>query len=267
MQEIRTTAKNLPQTIEEKTAYVLFGPDALSAYRKKLKAVKEKFGISSEQYKQIQLEAQETAENLLLFSVDIGKEMQKIDKASGGDHGNQYTGGKNEVDHDFAKTSKAETIRNMGFTEYQARDFQNLAKHEETVQKAIEDARKEDRIVTRQDVLNRIAEPTKSKHQFMKDFKQQVREEHKSFEESDDKVVSIADIQRDKKNTEIIALDVSTAITRALSGVGNLGMIKKDEFALMTNSLKPQAKADMINRARESINILSNLINMLGGKE
>lgn len=265
MNELTTTAKKQPETIEEKTAYVLFGPEALRAYRKNLTAVKQKYGISSEQYKQIQLEAQETAENLLLFSVDIGKEMQKIDKASGGDRRSEDF--KNEVDHDFEKTSKAETIRNMGFTEYQARDFQTLAKHPETVQKAIEDARKEDRIVTRQDVLNRIAEPTKSKHQFMKDFKQQVREEHRNFEESDDKVVSIADIQRDKRNTEIIALDVSTAITRALSGVGNLGMIKKDEFALMTNSLKPQAKADMINRARESINILSNLINMLGGKE
>ena len=54
--------------------------------------------------------------------------------ASGGDHGNQYTGGKNEVDHDFAKTSKAETIRDMGFTEYQARDFQTLANHEKTAQ-------------------------------------------------------------------------------------------------------------------------------------
>lgn len=264
MQEIRTTAKNLPQTIEEKTAYVLFGSDALNAYRKKLKAVQTKYGISSEQYKQIQLEAQETAENLLLFSADIGEHMMHIDKASGGDRKSENF--KNDVNDKF-EISKADTIHNMGFTDRQARDFQTLAKHPETVQKAIEDARKEDRIVTRQDVLNRIAEPTKSKHQFMKDFKQQVREEHKSFEESNDKVVSIADIQRDKKNTEIIALDVSTAITRALSGVGNLGMIKKDEFALMTNSLKPQAKADMINRARESINILSNLINMLGGKE
>lgn len=263
MNELSTTEKHqLPQTIEEKTAFVLFGSDALNAYRKKLKAIQSKYGISSEQYKQIQLEAQGTAENLLLFSVDIGKEMQKIDKAEGARTDLQPR----DVDDKRLKT-KTETIHDMGFTDRQARDFQTLANHEKTVQKAIEDARKEDRIVTRQDVLNRIAEPTKSKHQFMKDFKQQVREEHRNFEESDDKVVSIADIQRDKRNTEIIALDVSTAITRALSGVGNLGMIKKDEFALMTNSLKPQAKADMINRARESINILSNLINMLGGKE
>lgn len=259
MNELTTTAKNLPQTIEEKTAFVLFGSDALNAYRKKLKAIQSKYGISSEQYKQIQLEAQETAENLLLFSADIGKEMQKIKTAQG------FASSIPDVDGKNAET-KTQTIHSMGFTDRQARDFQTLAKHPESVQRAIEDARKEDRIVTRQDVLNRIAEPTKSKHQFMKDFKQQVREEHRSFEESDDKVVSIADIQRDKKNTEIIALDVSTAITKALSGVGNLGTIKKDEFAIMTDCIKPQAKMDMISRARDSINILSNLINMLGGR-
>ncbi len=43
MNELSTTEKHqLPQTIEEKTAFVLFGPDALNAYRKKLKAIQSK---------------------------------------------------------------------------------------------------------------------------------------------------------------------------------------------------------------------------------
>lgn len=73
--------------------------------------------IQSEQYKQIQLEAQETAENLLLFSADIGKEMQKIEKASG----NQYM-----LSDDNGKKHKSDTIHEMGFTDRQARDFQTL---------------------------------------------------------------------------------------------------------------------------------------------
>lgn len=114
MNELTTTAKNLPQTIEEKTAFVLFGSDALNAYRKKLKAIQSKYGISSEQYKQIQLEAQETAENLLLFSADIGKEMQKIKTAQG------FASFIPDVDGKNAET-KTQTIHSMGFTDRQAR--------------------------------------------------------------------------------------------------------------------------------------------------
>lgn len=265
MNELITQNDQLPQTIKEKTAYVLFGSDALSAYRKKLKAVKEKFGISSEQYKQIQLEAQETAENLLLFSVDIGKEMQKIDKASGGDHGNQYTGGKNDVDDSFAKT-KTETIHDMGFTDRQARDFQTLAKHPETVQKAIEDARKEDRIVTRQDVLNRIIPPMTHKRS-MSEMKRQAREEHKDFKEtSKDGVVDFQKINKDKSNQEIIALDTNITINKALSSVATIGFLNVEDINLMIKLLKPEARQDMLRQIRRAGEVLDHLAVKLGGR-
>ena len=259
MNELSTTAKQLPDNLEDLAKFVLIGRAQLKSVREHIKNI-DKIGLAKEVHEQKLQEAQEIAEAVLDAEAKIGELTSKMKTSQG-----QRT----DIEHirNGADKSKKAQLQTIGISQDTAERFETLARHPETVEKAKADARAEGRIVTRQDVLNRIAEPTKSKHQFMKDFKQQVREEHKSFEESDDKVVSIADIQRDKKNTEIIALDVSTAITRALSGVGNLGMIKKDEFALMTNSLKPQAKADMINRARESINILSNLINMLGGKE
>ncbi|MBQ1297153.1 MAG: hypothetical protein IIY21_24120 [Clostridiales bacterium] len=259
MNELSTTAKQLPDNLEDLAKFVLIGRAQLKSVREHIKNI-DKIGLAKEVHEQKLQEAQEIAEAVLDAEAKIGELTSKMKTSQG-----QRT----DIEHirNGADKSKKAQLQTIGISQDTAERFETLARHPETVEKAKADARAEGRIVTRQDVLNRIAEPTKSKHQFMKDFKQQVRDEHKSFEESDDKVVSIADIQRDKKNTEIIALDVSTAITRALSGVGNLGMIKKDEFALMTNSLKPQAKADMINRARESINILSNLINMLGGKE
>lgn len=259
MNELSTTAKQLPDNLEDLAKFVLIGRAQLKSVREHIKNI-DKIGLAKEVHEQKLQEAQEIAEAVLDAEAKIGELTSRME---------QTKGARTDIkpmDNGVLK-SKAQQLEEIGITEKQKQRFETLARHPETVEKAKADARAEGRIVTRQDVLNRIAEPTKSKHQFMKDFKQQVREEHRNFEESDDKVVSIADIQRDKRNTEIIALDVSTAITRALSGVGNLGMIKKDEFALMTNSLKPQAKADMINRARESINILSNLINMLGGKE
>ena len=242
MNELSTTAKQLPDNLEDLSKFVLIGREKLNAVRAEIRAI-DKVGLAKEVHDQKLAEAQEIAEAVLDAEVKLGELTKDMEKAV-----NQYAI-RNGAE------SKSSQLQSVGIKQDTAERYERLARHPKTVERA-----------TRQDVLNRIAEPTKSKHQFMKDFKQQVREEHRSFEESDDKVVSIADIQRDKKNTEIIALDVSTAITKALSGVGNLGTIKKDEFAIMTDCIKPQAKMDMISRARESINILSNLINMLGGR-
>ena len=62
------------------------------------------------------MEAQETAENLLLFSADIGKELEKVDKASGGDRRSE----KFKIDGNVKnEKTKPETIHEMGFTDRQ----------------------------------------------------------------------------------------------------------------------------------------------------
>lgn len=195
MNELTTTAKKLPQTIEEKTAFVLFGSDALNAYRKKLKAIQSKYGISSEQYKQIQLEAQETAENLLLFSADIGKEMTKIEQTKGNRYSLPSTSG----------STKTQTIHNMGFTDRQARDFQTLARHPESVQRAIEDARKEDRIVTRQDVFHDISNveyPTRRQKEAQE--LREAKHRAKDYQGTSEKVTSFTDAKQHKDDNELI---------------------------------------------------------------
>ena len=196
MNELSTTEKyQLPQTIEEKTAYVLFGSDALNAYRKKLKAVQTKYGISSEQYKQIQLEAQETAENLLLFSADIGKEMTKIEQTKGNRYSLPSTSG----------STKTQTIHSMGFTDRQARDFQTLAKHPESVQRAIKDARKEDRIVTRQDVfhdISNVEHPTRRQKEAQE--LREAKNRSRDYQDTGDKIANFTDVKQHKNDNELI---------------------------------------------------------------
>jgi len=235
MNELSNTTKTLPQTIEEKTAFVLFGSDALNAYRKKLKAIQSKYGISSEQYKQIQLEAQETAENLLLFSADIGKEMQKIEKASG----NQFV-----LSDDNGKKHKSDTIHEMGFTDRQARDFQTLAKHPETVQKAIEDARKEDRIVTRQDVLNRIVVPAPRKNP-VKEVVENAKKEHEAFRDA--KVVNIKDIEKDKLNVEITTNETYLKISKGAKAASDLCLLNIKDVEELARTLSREEKDRLIN--------------------
>ena len=220
MNELTTTAKNLPQTIEEKTAYVLFGSDALNAYRKKLKAVQTKYGISSEQYKQIQLEAQETAENLLLFSADIGEAMMKIPKAQGARTDKELS----DVND---KKLKTETIHGMGFTDRQARDFQTLARHPESVQRAIEDARKEDRIVTRQDVFHDIvATEYPSRRQKEEKELREAKKRVESFENS--KVVAIGEAKQNKDDNKLIFEEFNETVHKATMAILHMA-IKLDE--------------------------------------
>lgn len=87
--------------------------------------------IREETFTQKCVKPPKPAENLLLFSVDIGKEIEKIPKASK----NQYM-----VSDGNDKKHKDEAIHEMGFTDRQARDFQTLAKNPDKVQAAIEDA-------------------------------------------------------------------------------------------------------------------------------
>lgn len=81
------------------------------------------------------MEAQEISEAVLDAEVRIGELMAKVPKASGGDHGNQYTGGKNDSGVHFAST-KAEVIEQAGFTPKQVQRFETLAAHPEIVEQA-----------------------------------------------------------------------------------------------------------------------------------
>ena len=56
----------------------------------------------------------------------IGEILLNIPKSSGGDHGNQYTVGKNRDESNFGK-SKSETISEMGYSKDQVSDYQRMA--------------------------------------------------------------------------------------------------------------------------------------------
>ena len=254
MNDLSTQTRQLPNTLEEKTKYVLFGAEALNIYRAKLRAM-EKAGISKEQYEQLKIEAQETAENLLLFSADIGREIEKIPTAQG------TRTDKEPLDANDKKL-KTNIIHEMGFTDRQARDFQTLAKHPEVINKAIEDARAEDRIVTRSDVLNRIA-PPKTHKQTMNEIKRQAQQEHEEFKSSP--VVNMEDAKKDKENIELLTLDVSITINKALAGVTGLGMLKESEIELMKKNLKPFAKQDMISSCYAATRTITHILKIIGG--
>lgn len=152
--EITVTTQNLPANIEDLTKFALIGRDKLEAVRAEIRAI-NKLGLAQEVYEQKLREAQDIADAVLDAEVKIGELMAKVPKASGGDHGNQYTGGKNIDSDNFAKP-KSDVIRDAGLTPAQVSQFQRMADHPEIVEQAKAEARGKEDIVTRKDVMDRI---------------------------------------------------------------------------------------------------------------
>jgi hypothetical protein len=110
-------------------------------------------------------EAQMLAEALMDAEVRIGEILLAMPKASGGNHGNQYTSAKSDTSVEFAKTkleanppvqSKAEAIKSLGFDNKQAERFQTLAQHKDLVEQVKQEARANDDLATRTAVLQAV---------------------------------------------------------------------------------------------------------------
>ena len=114
MNELAVSAQNnLPASFEDLTKFVLIGREKLNAVRAEIRAIK-KVGLAEAVRRQKLNEAQAISEAVLDAEVRIGELMQAVSKATGGDHGNQYTSGKINTAVNFAKTkskSKPEMIK------------------------------------------------------------------------------------------------------------------------------------------------------------
>lgn len=163
MNEVILSNNNLPSNIEDLSKFALIGREKLAAVRAEIRAI-DKVGMAKEVREQKLAEAQQIADVVLDAEVKIGELMLKVPKASGGNHGNQYTGGKIDSGVEFGNDEtkkKADEIIAAGITQKQAERFQTLAKHPEVVAKAKEQAKKDDDIVSRSLVLNMIKQEQK----------------------------------------------------------------------------------------------------------
>ena len=174
MNEITTNKTQLPTTIDELSKFALIGREKLVAVRAEIRAI-EKVGLAEEVRKQKLEEAQAISEAVLDAEVKIGELMSQVPKASGGDHGNQYTGGKKDTAVHFA--TKADIIEKSGFTQKQVQRFETLAKNPDIVEQAKAEARENDDIVSRSLVLNMVK--SKKKEEQLEQAKQHIMEQNR----------------------------------------------------------------------------------------
>ena len=251
MNDLTTQSKQLPDTLEDLSKFVLIGREKLNAVRAEIRAI-EKVQLAAEVHEQKLNEAQEIAEAVLDAEAKLGELTSQMEKATA----NQYTV------QSISAVTKQKQLEEIGLTKMQTSRFETLASHPAQVEQAKADARAEGRIVTRQDVLNRIA-PPKNIKQTMREFKEQAREEHREFQETPKDIVNIKDIKKDKENLEIVALDIETTVRKAFAAVNTIGFLKSDELKIMIDSLEPGEIEDMIALTQSSIRVLTHLSRVL----
>ena len=221
-------------TVEELSKFVLIGREKLVAVRAEIRAI-DKVGLAKEVREQKLAEAQDIAEAVLDAEVRIGQLMSQVPKASKGQGTNQYT--KNaEIDSgvEFSKPkqvkvepsvfidevvednsddwnfeeepvepepqqkTKAEVVKEAGFSQKQVERFQTLAAHTDLVEKAKEEARNNDDIVSRSLVLNMVKEQKRAE-------KEEKREEQR--QENAEKVEELSTPLEAKGLFQTIVID------------------------------------------------------------
>ena len=145
---IKSGQTMLPETLEDLTQFVLVGKAKVQAYMLKLQAV-NRLSVAQEIRDQTLKEAQEVSNAVIAAECRIGELLQAIPKAQG------FASTIRDNDVQNAKT-KTETIKDMGYGEREAKDYQQMAKHPEVVQAVIDKALQDGEIVTKASVMREI---------------------------------------------------------------------------------------------------------------
>lgn len=170
MNEIEIYSENLPDNIQDISKFVLIGREKLASVRAEIRAI-NKLQIAEEVRNQKKEEAQLLAEALLDAEVKLGELFQALPKAT-----NQYKSAcdssvTSKINKDV--NTKEDVTNEMGFDRKTVSRFETLAKNKDLVEQVKQEARGNDDIPTRTQVLS-LAKARKQ-------MQEQKEEEYKEF--------------------------------------------------------------------------------------
>lgn len=141
----------LPATIEELTKFVLIGREKLVSVRAEIRAI-NKIGLAQEVREQKNIEAQDLASALLDAEVRIGELIKEMPKK------------KDKItDSSSGRTIGTKSLLPEGINKKQSHYFQTLADNKEVVEQVKAEAKENDDLPTRTEVLKKVAELKKEK--------------------------------------------------------------------------------------------------------
>ena len=191
MNEIQSTARQLPDNLEDLSKFVLIGREKLNAVRAEIRAIKA-VELAAEVHEQKLAEAQDIAEAVLDAEAKLGELTSRMEKAA-----NQYAS-------NSGVTTKSKQLEQIGLSKMDASRYENLAAHPEIVEQAKAEARANGEIVTRQSVIHKIAAecyPNKYQ-QAAKDYREAVKRNEEFEEQKAEGVVDLADAKQNKEDRE-----------------------------------------------------------------
>lgn len=194
--DLQIAQAQLPVEPKELARFVLVGEEQVKAMRAEIRAI-QKLKLADEVWKQKQKELQWAQEQVTDAKVRIGVLFNNMPKQTGGDHGNQYTGGKAEsgkkIGGDpFAKTpekpvkTRQEAAEELGFSHIQVKRFQQMAKHPEAVEAAKAEARLTGKDLTTQGVLDKIREQRTADNTVSFNQYREAREDERYYQDMED---------------------------------------------------------------------------------
>lgn len=259
MEGLQKTNTQLPSNIEDLSKFVLVGRERLASVRAAIRAI-DKVGVAKEVREQKLKEGQDIAEAVLDAEIRIGELAKVVPKESGGDHGNQHTGGKTDSSVAFGKSPKQEFQQKVGLPERQIQRFQVLAEHPEEVQAAKEAARKAEKMVSRSDVLERIPKRETPAKAFIR------REaEHEAFKKAKDEmdVIPVTAIQNDRDTLRMLALDMDTSLRSITSEVMRVNLKYRDNEKEYMEALTDTQATITMNGLQNAVRVLERYIEEL----
>lgn len=152
MTDLIVRENNLPTTLEDLSAFVLFTDEKVKAVRAALSAM-HKLKAPREVYELKLREAQELSEQVALAKMELGKRISEIPKADNGG-ANQYQAQSTAVS--TKQKPKSETIAELGLTQKQAERFQQMAQNPDAVQAAMTKAREAGDVVSQAQIISEI---------------------------------------------------------------------------------------------------------------
>ena len=256
MNEITTTKSQLPDTIEELSSFVFMGREKLVALKAAIRAC-QKSEILSDKLSQMKEEQMLLSESVLIAETRIGELLLEVPRAR-----NQYDA---KSTAEPSKTEKQKTVSDLGISDSTAKRYQTLARHPEKVEQAIESARKEERPVTRSEVLKEISKEQESQKKTYKDIVAEAKEEHDSLQNPE--VINIAAVKHDKDNVKTLAdafwvdtMDVCTRVERLGENISD------NDLQVYANTTESDRKKALLQAIVSANQTLARIFNNLGGR-
>ena len=261
MNELQTATKQLPDALEDLASWDKFLSARLPTYRKLLHSVKS-WEEATEEEQRILRRAQEEAENLIDVRVRIGELYRDIPE--------EKTGRPKESDRNGAETytPKQEFKEKTGMSDDKAERYQKLANNPDAVEKAKEEARKKNDVVSQQSVLRIIAADAPSPQTTKQKETEKIQEAKQRHEEYNQKkqegVVSIQDAKQDKEDRKRIAEDLYNDLLSITTKSHWISVLNTaSDFDALVDVIPDDRKQSMADRIEKMMIVLNKVMEVL----